>query len=492
MKNKVLLVYPGGFGSIFPELPMSLLYLSWALKKKAYDVEILDMRLKSYKEIRDKDYLFVGISSMTGLMIKEGLKTAKHIRELNSKIPIVWGGVHVTLLPEQSLMNHYVDIVVRGEGELTIQELSEKLQSNEDLSGIKGISFKKEGKIITNPDREVMDLNKIDTKLPYELFDMDRYSFTAFPIHTSRGCPYRCGFCYNTVFNKRRWRYKTSDRVLDEIEYVVKKFGINKISFTWEDEFFINVKRVREVCIGILERGIEIKWDSFCRFNSFQMVDDDLLKLVEKSGCATLSFGGESGSQRMLDEVIKKDIKVEQIIKTTERLRSTNIRQIVSFMSCLPTETDEDMKLTYSLMDKLVMINSNIYLNGIYLYTPYPGTPLFEFVVKDYGYEAPNSLEKWSEYGIYRNVGIKWHPNDYVKKCKTISILTRFPFYKKNFSLKDVKSIIGGTRFSKFPFNLAYFVLTNLAIYRWKWKFFKFPLEWIFIEKALEKIRGFV
>lgn len=492
MKNKVLLVYPGGFGSIFPELPMSLLYLSWALKKKGYYVEILDTRLRSYKEVKDKDYLFVGISSMTGLMIKEGLKVATHIRELNSQIPIVWGGVHVTLLPEQSLINPYVDIVVRGEGELTIQELSERLQNNESLSGVKGISFKKGNEVIANPDREVMDLNKIDTELPYELFDMNGYSFTAFPLHTSRGCPYRCGFCYNTVFNKRRWRYKTADKVLNEIEYAVKKFGISRISFTWEDEFFINVKRVRDVCTGILERGIDIKWDSFCRFNSFQMVDDDLLELIEKSGCATLSFGGESGSQRILDEVVKKDIKLEQIIKTTERLSKTNIRQIVSFMSCLPTETDEDMELTHKLMDRLVKINNNIYLNGIYLYTPYPGTPLFERIVKDYIYEAPNSLEKWSEYGIYRNVGIKWHPNDYIKKSKTISILTRFPFYKNKFTLKDVEKIVGGTRFSKFPYNVIYYLLTKLAIYRWRYKFFKYPIEWILLEKILERLRGFV
>lgn len=493
VKNKILLVCPGVFGSIFPEIPMSLLYLSWALKKKGYDVEIVDTRLRDYREIEDKDYLFVGISSLTGPVIKQGLKVAQHIKSLNKDIPIVWGGVHVTLLPEQSLKNPYVGIVVRGEGEITIQELAERLQNNDNLSGVKGISYKIGEKIISNPDREFIDLNEIDIELPYELFDMDKYTFVCFPVHTSRGCPYRCGFCYNMAFNKRRWRCKTAERVLNEIEYVVGKFGHNDITFVWEDEFFINVNRVRRICEGIIERGLNISWDSFCRFNSFQKVDDDTVKLIEKSGCRSLTFGAESGSQRVLDEVIKKDIRIEHIVKTTERLSRTNIRQVVSFMSGVPTETPDDMEKTLNLIDKLKMVNpKNIYINGIFLYTPYPGTPMFDLITEKYGYKAPNSLEEWANYGIFRNVGGTWHAKDYIEKCKTISILTRFPFYKRKFTLKDVKQVAGGTRIAKFPFNVVYYVLANLAIYRWKCKFFKFPFELMLLEKTLERIRGFV
>lgn len=492
-KNKILLVYPGKFGSIFPEIPMTLLYLSWALKKNGFEVEILDTRIRDFREIKGGDYLFVGISSLTGLMIKEGLKVAQYIRALNRDIPIVWGGVHPTLLPEQTLENPYVDIVVRGEGEITVQELAERLRNNSDLTAIKGISFKRKDGIISNPDREFMDLNQIDIELPYDLLDLPKYCLIGIPVHTSRGCPYRCGFCYNTAYNKRSWRHKSAERVLDEIKYVVKRFSCREVSFIWEDEFFIDVTRVRKICEGILQRGLKIRWVSFCRFNSFKKVDDDTLKLIERSGCQGLTFGAESGSQRILDEVIKKDITIDDVVTTIERLSKTNIPQVVSFMSGLPTETPADMKKTLNLIDKLVKISpKNLYLNGIFLYTPYPGTPLFNLVTEKYNYKPCASLEEWANFGVYRNVGITWHTKKYVDECKTISILTRFPFYLSKFALKDVKNVAGGKRLSKFPFSLGYYVLANLAILRWKHRFFKFPIELALLEKVLEKIRGFV
>lgn len=492
MKNKILLVCPGGFGSIFPEIPLSLLYVSWALKKKNFDIEILDARIDDYNEIKDNDYLFVGITSMTGQMIKEGLKIAKYIKRLNEDIPIVWGGVHVSLLTEQSLKNPYVDIVVRGEGELTIQELAYNLQNKLELSRVNGIAYKIGNKIIHNPDRKFMDLDDIDIELPYDLFKMDKYVMLEIPVHTSRGCPYRCGFCYNTVFNKRRWRFKSAERVLDEIEYLVKKFNCNKISFVWEDEFFISISRIKKICKGLIRRGLNVEWNSFCRFNSLQKVDNEFLEIIEKSGCNLLAFGGESGSQRLLDDIIKKDITVDQMIKTTEYLSHTDITQVVSFMSGVPTETYDDLNETFNLIDKLSKINPNIYFNGVFLYTPYPGTQLFEYVVEEYGYEFPDSLEEWSEYGIYRDVGIKWHNPGYVKKCKTISILTRFPFWKDKFLLKDISSVIGSSRFNKFPLNIAYYLLAKIAIFRWKNKIFIAPVELNITEKILLKLRGFV
>ncbi|MFQ5443964.1 MAG: B12-binding domain-containing radical SAM protein, partial [Nitrospinales bacterium] len=410
-----------------------------------------------------------------------------------SETPLVWGGVHVTLLPEQSLESPYCDVVVRGEGEITVRELAGKLQNNEDLSGVRGITFKKGNQIISNPDRDFMDMDEIDVELPYDLVEMDKYSISSFPVHTSRGCPFRCGFCYNTAFNKRSWRYKSAIHVVDEIEYVVKKFGVKEISFTWEDEFFINVKRVKKFCEELIRRNIKVKWNAFCHPNTFSKVNAELLELLENAGCDNLSLGGESGSQRVLDEIIKKDNKIETLLKATETLSKTKIRQIVSFMSGMPTETESDLQLTLKLIDKLSRINPNIYVNGIFLYTPYPGTPMFDLVVEQYGYEIPDSLDKWAEFGIYRNVGnINWQPPHYIEKCKTISILTRFPFLKKEFSFNDISGGIAGERFNKFPFNLAYYFFAKDAVFRWKHRLFKFSYEWKLLEQGLEKLRGFV
>ncbi len=181
-KGTVLLVYPGGFNSVFPEIPLPLVYLAWALRRASYEVEILDTRIHSFDQMSRDDYLFVGISSMTGPMIRDGLRFARHVRERNPKIPIVWGGIHVTLLPEQSLENDLVDIVVRGEGELTVVELAGALAAGGALSKVRGISYKQDGVVRSNPDREFMDMDQIDIELPYDLLEMEKYEFPGLPV----------------------------------------------------------------------------------------------------------------------------------------------------------------------------------------------------------------------------------------------------------------------------------------------------------------------
>lgn len=490
--KKVLLVFAGVQSRFFPELPIALIYLAWALEKKGFPVEIFDMRLDSMQKITRADYLFVGISSMTGISLREGLKLAQHIRTLNPACPLVWGGVHVSLLPEQSLSHPLVDIVVRGEGEMTVQELATALEQGRDLAGIPGLSFKQQGRPVHNPNREFMDLDTIDLELPYHLVEIQRYSLDAIPVHTSRGCPFRCGFCYNLAFNQRTWRKKSAQRVVDEIDYLVKKFGNRKISFGLEDEFFIDVQRVKEICRGLVDRNLQVRWYSFCRFNSFQKVDEELLALLEKSGCAQLAFGAESGSERIREEVIHKDIKLDWILAATERLSKTRVEEVVSFMSGLPTETEADLEATFGLIDRLARLNPSIYLNGVVLYTPFPGTPLYEKVTRDYGYRSPESLEAWADFGIFRNVGVTWHPPRYIKKLKVISLLTRFPFWKKKFSLGDVGRVIGGSRFARFPLNWVYWFYAKDAAFRWKHRLFGFAGEWLLLEKVLERVRGFV
>ena len=490
----MLLAFAGCRTSFQIELPLSVLYIAWALKKSGVDVEIIDLRVDDPSKIKSGDYLFAGVSSMTGSALREGLKFSRHMKELNPQLPVVWGGVHVSLLPEQSINNQNIDIIVRGEGELTVQELAMALKNGSDLAAVKGITYKKDGKVFTNSDREFMNMNLIDAELPYELLDMKRYANEVFPVHTSRGCPYRCGFCYNLAFNKRKWRAKTADKVLDEIEYVVNKFGAKGISFTSEDEFFIDVPRVREICEGLISRGIKVEWHSFCRYNSFKKIDAELLDLIQKAGCKSLSLGAESGSKRILDEVIQKDIKIEDVIEATEKLKNSDIMQIVSFMSGLPTETDEDMEMSFKLIDRLAEINpKNIYINGLVLYTPYPGTPLFDDIVKKYKYKIPDSIEGWADIGIYRETGITWHKKSYLKKYKMVSILSRFPFWKKEFGIKDIeKAVLGGSRFTRFPYNVMYLMMTRDAMFRWKHRFFKLGFEWALLEKILESSRGYV
>ena len=180
-------------------------------------------------------------------------------RTQNPSCPLVWGGVHPTLLPEQTASNDYVDIVVRGEGELIIKDLANALASGQPLDNVAGITYQVNGEIKSNLDGKVIDLDDIPIELPYDLLQMDHYPSVKsgrFHIQTSRGCPHRCGFCYNTLFNKNRWRAKSPNRVLDEIEYILAKFPNVKIIDPIDDNVFVDQQRVQEICQGILDRKL--------------------------------------------------------------------------------------------------------------------------------------------------------------------------------------------------------------------------------------------
>lgn len=327
MTKRILLVYPGKYGQFQPLVPLPLLYLSSALVENGYHCQILDMRLERFEDCDLSNTLCVGISTMTGSMIKYGLEFAKFVRQNSPKTPIIWGGVHPSLVPEETVQSPYVDVVVRGEGEMTLLELVNAIDDNHSLSNIKGITFEENGKVISNPERDFIDLNKIPIKLPYDLFKMDRYNLEWFPIHTSRGCPHDCSFCYNLSYNRRSFRYKTAERVLDEMEYVLKTFSPKWIDLTWEDNFFVSKDRVRKICEGIIERHLNFNWGSFCRFDYASKYDEDFLKLIERSGCKNLSFGAESGSQYILDSVINKGVTIGQILETIKKMVKIDVEE---------------------------------------------------------------------------------------------------------------------------------------------------------------------
>lgn len=481
MSKDVVLVYAAKPSIPNPELPLSILYLGWALKKSGYNPRLLDMMTTSYRIDLSKA-ICVGISVTTNNVL-HALEFAKYVRKTNPDVPIIWGGVHPTLLPMQTAENEYVDIVIRGEGEKTLIEVVQKLEAKESLSDVKGITYRAGNEIKTTPDREFMDLNIVDAKLPYHLLDLEKYPYLkngSFSIQTSRGCPHRCGFCYNLSFNKRRWRAKNAKLVLNEIEYIVAHFKAKRIYTMGDDEFFISRQRVEEICKGLLKKRINIGWGAFCRFDHFSKYDKRSINLLEESGCLGLTFGGESGSPKILT-TINKDITIEQILTSTRKMADTNMMQVVSFMCGLPGETEKDLNQTFELIDTMLKINPKVIINGIFAYTPYPGTPLYDLVVKEYGFKAPQTLQEWADYPIYGNIKVPWVDKNRQRLIETISIMTRFVFYGKHYNIPPY-----------IRFKHLYRMFNFFARARWNHKFFRFPIEWIMVKKILKYIRGYV
>jgi len=481
--EKVLLVYPGSktAGTAYP---MGLLYIAQALRKINIDVSIFHMGTDNIKRFKPENYLFVGITMLTGDMIRNSLSFARLIKNFNKEIPIVIGGVHPTLLTEESLQNELIDFVIKGEGEKAVQELAACLSNKTDISGIKNLAYKdSNGNVIVNPEREFIDMEtELDFDLPYELLSFySKSSMTGVAVHTSRGCPYRCGFCYNVVVHDRKYRYKSSERVLEEIEYLYNKYNIKTISFTSEDEFFIYPDRVYEILQGIIQRGIKVNWFAFCRFDNFLRGVDrfgqDFIDVIKKSGCINLTLGSESGSQRILDEIVIKDSTIEDILRGVEILRKAKIPHQSNFICGYPTETEADLNATLNLIDKLNYNNPYI-STGLGKLVPVPGSSIYDLLKRDYPLEAPSSLEEWGEFPVdnYSADSMTWISKEHRKRCHIYSTIAGFAYAKDFRSYQDYKDWIANYDTGMWPGLIDYIVL-KMQTWRYKNKFFKFMIE---------------
>ena len=477
----ILLVFPGKYRAPDPQVPLALIYIASSLQREGHKVRILDMRLEDFKTMTIGNPLFVGITCMSGQQIHYGLEFAKRVRSENSSCPIVWGGVHPTLLPEQTAASKFVDIVVRGEGERVVPKLANKLAAGETFADVGGLTFKSEGLIKSTGEADLIDLDDIPVELPYDLIKLEKYPTLQsgrFHIQTSRGCPHRCGFCYNTDFNKRNWRGKSALRVLDEIEYVLHKFPYVKIIDPIDDNFFVDEQRVKDICQGIISRNIKIKWRANCRFDYLSTYDRDFLSLLEKAGCMELDFGGESGSER-LQEFVCKDVTAEQMLQAVGNLRkwAPSIDPYVSWLSGLPNETYVDLLKTFDLMDKMKEVNPRTQHYGIFMYTPFP-SPMIESLGS--GFQPPQSLEEWGNIEVF-HFQPPWHSKAYVEKLQTISAVTRYAFYPK--SRIDEHGL---------GFKLGYGVMNRIARYRWRHRYFGFPIELRLANGLASRLRGFL
>ena len=482
--KKILLVYPGTYGEFKPFMPLSLLYLASILRLNGYECEVFDMRLQELGKCDLSGTLCVGISTMTGPMVGDALRFAESVRAYDKSIPIIWGGVHPSLLAEQTARSSLVDIVVRGEGEETLLELVRRLDSGEPFDDVMGLTYQESGEIISTPDRPFLDMNDLPIDLPYDLFMIGKYELDYFPVHTSRGCPGKCSFCYNIGFNRGSYRYKSAERVLEEVDLVLERFQVDKLSFGHEDNFFTSRKRVEQICKGLVELDREIEWVACCRFDTLDRYGDDFIDLLEESGCSELVFGGESGSQAVLDGVLDKGITVEQMLAVTTKLAKTKIGEAVFFMNGIPAETDDDLDLTMSLIDRMAEINPELNIIGFQIFVPYPATRLSDKVEREYAYSMPERLEDWARYALFRDVEPTWLSKQKTRELKGITTMAHFAFCEQKSEVPE--------RFNTFPYSLVFTALTRSARWRWKHRFFKYPLEWDVVEWFVSRNRGWI
>lgn len=403
----VLLINPafGQKGVKHPQnIPINLLELGSYLLSKGIKVKIIDCAVRDdYSELvkeASKEVILVGFGVMT-TQINSALDLTRIIKEVNPSVKFVWGGVHPTLFPEQTIKHEYVDFVIRGEGEDPLYNLVRCFKEEKPSDDIKGLVFKDGNKIIKNPLPPLMDVNQLPSP-EWNLIDkemLDKYRSNAnasffLQISTSRGCPHRCTFCIN-VCTTNRWRGKSPEKVINEISYIYNELKIKNIKFR-DECFFVDKKRVKAILNGFIENKFDLQWQGNCRADYFTkgVVDEEVLELAKKTNCDEFGFGAESGSQRVLD-MIKKDIKLGDVLFVAQTLKKYNLRSSYSFMTGMPYETKDEMIETIRFIRKLKRINpAKIIIIGPQAYRPYPGGEMYLDALK-LGWKEPESLEEW-------------------------------------------------------------------------------------------------
>lgn len=388
---KVLLINPAR-KSCQRQMPLGIASIAALLKSKGYEVNILDAEILNYSLNEITDYIkivapdVVGISFFTSDRFS-AFQIAKFSKEFGSIV--IGGGHHVSALPKEVLSDvSDFDYLVIGEGEISSLELLDSLNTHKPrLSEIKGIGFREDGVVKITPPREL--INNLDD-LPdpaWSLLPIKKYA--SYSIMGSRGCPNNCIFCGSPQFWQRKIRTFSPPRFVNFIEELVNTYGKNYFDFM-DDTFTIKKDWAREICEELLRRKIDIKWECQGRVESY---DINLFKLMKKAGCNKISFGIESGSQRILD-VMKKNIDKDMALKAIGTARKAGIERIGTFfMLGFPSETASEMEETYNfsrlLNADMVSFNPAII---------HPGTELYKIALSS---GALKNDFNWHKTGFY-------------------------------------------------------------------------------------------
>ncbi len=379
-------------------LPLGILSVGSALRKKKYEVKLVNINEKQIDStvdciIKNKpDY--VGLSVMTGIQTSHSAEFSKKLKKAGD-IPILWGGIHPSLLAGQCIKEDYIDYVIKGEGELTILEFTEKFLGDKNFNNVLGLIYKKDGKIFLNPERPFIE-NLDEWRLDFSLLDLNQFVFPlgkhkrVIAYKASRGCPFGCAFCYNYEFNKSRWRCWSEGVVLEDIEFLKNNYKIDAIKF-YDDNFFVDRERALSILRAInLPSHVEVRID---------FINDELASELKKLNIFDMLIGIESGSDRML-ALIDKRFTVEKLLKGVEIIAKNGLHASYSFIVGLPTETEEEFNATIKLMYQIYGIHPRAgFTLGAYL--PYPGSKLYNFS-QSQGFSVPEKTEDWGKIDRFR------------------------------------------------------------------------------------------
>jgi radical SAM superfamily enzyme YgiQ (UPF0313 family) len=371
----------GGFGQLYTDLnastlpPIDIPYIGAVLKKnnipvKIYDCPAISLSIeKLINLIKTESPGILGIRTSTPT-IDWDMSLVERIKNEGNNPQVVVFGPHATLHAREIVTNNVVDAVILGEPEYAFVDLVKKRWED-----IEGLVYKQNGKIYANNhSRIIEDLDSLPFPawelMPLHAYSLGDYIDNQAPFVTllsSRGCPFGCKYCPYVVSQGRKWRARSVGNVLDEIQYLVDKFGVKGLLFR-DPEFAINNNRVAKICQGMIEKGIKLSWRCETRIDT---VDEKLLTLMARAGCRGINFGIESASDKVLAGVGRKSVPQKEIIERITVCKKLGISTFCFFIIGLPDDDAETIIDTINLSLKLDSTSTQFTI-----FTPYYGTEL--------------------------------------------------------------------------------------------------------------------
>lgn len=483
---KVLIINPPTLhmsGSSKPALyvPVGILYIAAVLQKSGHDVSVYDTKLgcnivregkllhfgDSYetikKNIREAKPDVVCISNPFTVYMEAALRVAEIAKEAGRNIKTIIGGPHASVAPKDFLKNKRIDFAVMGEGEYTVPGILKCLEGKMPLSEIKNIAYRKGGKIIVAKRADfIADLDALP--LPaYHLVDMEKY-FTgkfsprseytgrAISMITSRGCPFGCVFCSIHLHMGSKWRANSAEYVISHIKHVVRDYGVRLIHFE-DDNFTLDRKRFEKILDGIIEGGINVKWDTPNGVRA-DTLDESLLLKAKKSGCQYLIVGVESGSQRVLDKIVGKRLDLKKVVEIAKTCKKIGLDLEAFYVVGFPGETLAEIEETFKFAK---MLNEKYGVFPMFnIASPLINTRLYEICKKNNyfaagvsaktlltAYRGGGGLIKTPEFSP-QDIDAMFKKYDFFIKKARLKKALRHPYLLKSYVLKELlKTPIG-------------------------------------------------
>jgi radical SAM superfamily enzyme YgiQ (UPF0313 family) len=481
--KKIVFFFPS-FASSEATAPLGILAVATPLLRAGYRVCLIDSTItpnyKSRVLEEARDALCLGISLVTGPMIRETVDIARAIKAWRPDFPIILGGWHPSLLPKQTLEAPYIDYVVRGQGEESLLELVAHIENGSAPDLVAGIGFKRGGKLVFPPERPLKPIVDMPPKA-YHLADFDAYERECgrrWAMYTSSfACPYNCAYCTNAGVYGRKWNALPAEQFVEETVDLTRRYRLEMLWIV-DDNFLVDLDRARAISEGLVRAGAEFQWSIQATTNLTARLSLEDLKLLRRSGLRQICQGAESGSPKVLKAMNKNFQNFQTIYESAARCVEAGVQPSFNIIFAFPGEGPRERRETIRfILDVCRRFRGAEFWTSIF--TPYPGSPVMDKVA-EYGIETPNTFEGWADF-FPRYTKLPWLNGREHQQLQVMREYLRIAFDRAPIAADR------RTRFTR----LAQKCISLPARWRLDTGFYSFPAELWLNDKLKERTPGY-